>query len=213
MKLDVKNLSIKCGRHLLFKNLNFSVKENEILHILGTNGSGKTTILKTLAGLASPFNGKILIKTPQKYQSSPCHYLSTKDAMNGFLTLKENMNFWYHFYKDQEKNNLLTKTQIKNLYSLFRLEKCKDIPFQNLSTGQKKKASFFRILLQPRSIWLLDEPFSGLDKKSVILFHILIGEHLKNNGLVILTSHQPLRLSLQKKFLYKQVNLNNLSIK
>jgi heme exporter protein A len=184
-------IAIECtrGDRPLVSGLSFSVQSGELLHVAGSNGSGKTTLLRTLCGLSKPNAGEIhwdgtpIQELDDEYR---CHlaYVGHSDAVQGELTPLENLRTAGCLAGGGEVSDARPALERVGLSSLSRL------PAKLLSQGQKRRLALARLLLAPKRLWILDEPFSGLDARSVAVIEDLLGEHLDVHGMVVITSHQ-----------------------
>ena len=160
MKLIIDNLHLERGDKFLFKNLSFFLESYKPIIVRGSNGSGKTSLLRSIAGLLKPVSGNISFfnetdeKTDYLHQ---CNYSGHKLAIKNELTVQENITFWGRYYKKEINKDLLIK---------LKLDSLSDISVGLLSYGQMKKLSLIRVFLAERLIWLLDEPMVGLDSES-----------------------------------------------
>lgn len=187
--LKVSALSFDYEDVPLFNQVSFTVKPGQLLHLRGRNGVGKTTLLKLLAGLLHPnagqiFCGEQLIQEDlAAYQQNLC-YLGHKPGLSALLTIRENYKFGlYEQYKTDHFENYLHQ---------FDLITIADKPCGQLSLGQRRRASLLRLMMTKARLWLLDEPFTSLDKEAVAVVMQKISDHLKGQGMVIMTSHQDL---------------------
>lgn len=180
--LTAENLSVLRGERVLLREFGFSLAAGELLHLRGANGVGKTSLLETLAGLRRPGEGRI-VRAPA--DAAP-HWLGHRNGLNLQLTPVENLRWWCGI-------NGASAAGIGA--ALERLElppRARGRACRLLSAGQKRRAALARLLLQPRPVWLLDEPLDGLDAAGLALFAGLLGEQLQRGGAVLMTSHQAL---------------------
>ena len=190
--IDVDNITFDYQETPLIKNVSFSLPAGGLLHLRGANGTGKTTLIKLIAGLYQPANGEIrylgksIDKDLKMYQRSLC-FIGHKSGINPYLSLKENCIFDIHYGAHKER--------INQLASLFKLEHSLDIPCGLLSAGQQRKAGLIRLWMTDAALWLLDEPLVALDDVAINLVMAKIAEHQKKGGAVLLTSHQSLPLN------------------
>jgi heme exporter protein A len=168
------------------------VSAGQCLHIRGENGVGKTGLLRLLAGLASPESGEVLWNgQPIKKEASEYHnkllFLGHRDALKEDLSAIENLRM----YAAIDGIALSEQDAFSALWR-FGLKGREDLPVNCLSAGQKKRVLMARMVTRRAQVWILDEPFNALDSHAVQELQGLIAEHLEENGLVLLTSHQPL---------------------
>jgi len=190
------------GERCLFANLEFSVSAGELLLLEGRNGSGKTSLLKTIVGILEPddgelvWNGEPVRRQRQAFLASVA-WLSHRTGLKPDLTAIENLRF----------ESALRPTRVRDLeealerLGVLRLRK---LPVRSLSAGQQRRVSLARMLLAAAPLWLMDEPFTNLDREGRALVEELVGEHVSNGGLCVMAAHQDVainvpttRLSLQ----------------
>ena len=193
--LEARAITCVRGERELFSRLDVQVSLGECLHVRGENGVGKTSLLRLLTGLASPESGDVLWNgTPIKKDSSEYHskllFLGHRDALKEDLTALENLRM----YAAIDGIKLADVEAFSTLWR-FGLKGREDLPVNCLSAGQKKRVLMARMLTRRAQVWILDEPFNALDAQAVQELQSLIAQHLEGNGLVVLTSHQPLEIS------------------
>ena len=198
--LEARAITCVRGDRELFSRLDLQVSAGECLHIRGENGVGKTSLLRLLTGLASPESGEVLWNgVPIKKESSEYHskllFLGHRDALKEDLTALENLRM----YAAIDGIDLSDVEAFSTLWR-FGLKGREDLPVNCLSAGQKKRVLMARMLTRRAQVWILDEPFNALDTQAVLELQSLIGQHLEGNGLVVLTSHQPLAISNLRVF-------------
>ena len=191
--LECRNIQSCRGDLILFKKLNFSLQAGHLLYLSGHNGSGKTTLLRILCQLISPNTGDILwqnqpIKNNHQYQQNLL-YIGHQNAIHTDLTALENLMFNSHL-----SQQFITKQQAWQALQTIGLSGHEDLPIRVLSQGQQRRVALARLLVSKQTLWILDEPFTALDKDAIKQLTQLIENHLKNNGMVILTTHQKLQL-------------------
>ena len=145
----------------------------------GSNGSGKTTLLRVLAGLVPVSYGSIEYDNMNSLEDN-FYILGHRLGIKEEVTPYEDLLFWSSIYDYKNFENVLKRVGLKNYKSL----KCK-----YLSQGQKQRLAISRLLVSKKSIWLLDEPLSSLDKEGVFLLKELIDEHNKFGGIAVISSH------------------------
>ena len=193
--LEVNNLECIRGDRSLFSELGFSLEAGELLHLQGHNGSGKTTLLRTLCGLIAPsagavnWNGRNIRRQREEFASEML-FLGHLNGLKDDLTAAENLRILCQL--DGLDADVEELWQVLEEMGLYGHE---DLPVRVLSQGQKRRVSLARLLLSKAPLWLLDEPFTALDKAAVEFLQTVIVDHIKQGGLVILTTHQDLALT------------------
>ena len=186
-KLIVNNLSCQRGYKLLFENLSFELNSGEVLKISGPNGSGKTSLMKILAGLNSFETGSIEydnIKINSEKYNLDFLYLGHLAALSPELSCLENLKYTAHL----GNNNL--NPDFSDALTKVGLEKFENELVGKLSAGQKKRIALSLLFITQSKVWLLDEPFSALDSQAIKIIESRIEEHCNSGGLCILTTHQ-----------------------
>ncbi|HIG88373.1 cytochrome c biogenesis heme-transporting ATPase CcmA [Candidatus Thioglobus sp.] len=193
--LKITNLSCQRGYNQLFSNLSFSVDAGDILRISGTNGSGKTSLLKILAGLNVAEEGKITFKQHSvksaEYQQE-IFYLGHLSALSSELSTIENLEFLARL---NQCNNRIPLTQALEGIGLKGYE---DEYCAKLSAGQKRRTILAGLFLSKAKVWLLDEPFTALDPIGIDIVEKSISKHCKQGGICVFTTHQDSTLPNQK---------------
>jgi heme exporter protein A len=193
--LEARAITCERGDRALFSGLDLQLSAGQCLHIRGENGVGKTSLLRLLTGLASPESGEVLwcghsIKKQASEYHSKLLFLGHRDALKEDLSAIENLRM----YAAIDGIALSEQDAFASLWR-FGLKGREDLPVNCLSAGQKKRVLMARMLTRRAQVWILDEPFNALDIHAVQELQDLIVEHLQGNGLVVLTSHQPLAIS------------------
>ena len=190
-KLIVSDLTCQRGYNELFSNLSFELNSGEILRVSGANGSGKTSLLKIIAGLNSAESGRLFINNNKAgtydYQSD-IFYLGHLPALSPELHCKENLDYLTQLNSrssDQALGEALTNVGLKK----FEYEYA-----ANLSAGQKRRVVLSALFITQSKVWLLDEPFTALDADGIIVIETQITKHCNNGGLCVLTTHQKCNL-------------------
>lgn len=189
--LEVRDLSCFRDERLLFSALNFEVQAGQSLLLEGANGSGKTTLLRILCGLREADSGQIIWCGQPAERSSyyrDMAYVGHADGTKKELTVLENLNFALAL-------GAPGKYQIDEALDKVRLAGFDDNPVHTLSAGQKRRLSLARLLITQNLLWILDEPFTSLDKHGIALIESLIADHIGHGGIAVLTSHHDLRMA------------------
>ncbi|MCG8435042.1 MAG: cytochrome c biogenesis heme-transporting ATPase CcmA [Gammaproteobacteria bacterium] len=187
--LEVRGLEIWRGERRLCRDLSFTLSAGELVHIRGANGSGKTSLLRAMAGLLIPDNGEITwngkkIKATDPALRSQICYLGHANGIKAGLSPRENLSFAIDIAGGA--SGYTPQTAIERL----NIAPQADLLCRFLSAGQKRRTALARVLCSPAKLWLLDEPFTSLDAEGIGLVAMTIGEHLRNGGMIALSSHQ-----------------------
>lgn len=189
-QLSVHDLGLWRGGRRLCQGLSFGVGAGEGLQIKGANGSGKTSLLRALAGLGRVDEGEVRWQG-EPLRSSAEHraalsYLAHANGLKNHLSPRENYNF-YQSVKDSS-----SEITADEALSRFGLADVADRPCAYLSMGQKRRAALTRLLAAKTRLWLLDEPLTSLDTAGAELVAALLERHLGEGGLAVLATHQPM---------------------
>lgn len=185
--LIATGLSYGRGGLPLGHDVDFSVGPGRCLLLRGPNGTGKTTLLLTLAGIVAPLAGVFELDGVDPDAGPQLHYCGHRNAIKPRLSVLENLTFWCA---------LNGATGIAPALALDRvgLGDLEDLDAGYLSAGQSRRLALARLLVSARPLWLLDEPTAALDVEGHGLVTALIAEHLDLGGLVIAATHDPITL-------------------
>jgi heme exporter protein A len=187
--------SIRCvrGGREVFSGLDFAASSGEALAVIGPNGSGKTSLLRLIAGLLMVASGSIDLEGGETELTLPeqAHYLGHRDALKPALSVLENLSFWQDFLGGEAFDAAASLAAV-------RLDHAAHLPAAFLSAGQRRRLSIARLLAVRRPIWLLDEPTSALDAAGQGEFTGLMREHLARGGLIVAATHAPLGIEARQ---------------
>lgn len=193
--LEVSNLACSRGDHRLFSGLSFALHPGQIMQVQGENGSGKTSLLRTLCGFMSPDEGDILWrgKNTRELGEDYCaemmylgHLNAIKDELSALENLRISSGLSGVELDEKEAVAALRRMGLKGRELL---------PTKVLSQGQRRRVALARMLVSDAKLWILDEPLAALDVAAVALIESLLAEHLAEEGMVIFTTHQPLQVA------------------
>ncbi len=173
------------GGRVIFKELGFCLPPGGFLLLKGTNGSGKTSLIRILAGLAQPEAGSVEWKGKPVQGSAEFKkelvYVGHRNAVKAECTVEENLAFWARIDN--------AEPMLEPTLHFFGLENKRDVPAYQLSSGWQRRVALARLLLSRAQVWLLDEPTNFLDPEAVALVAGLIETRVKHDGIVIAASH------------------------
>lgn len=179
--LQAENLTCERNRQVLFQDLSFTCDPGETLAINGANGAGKTTLLRILAGLYEDYEGDV----DWQLEEYPL-YVGHKSGVKDLLTPYENLSWAAELYDCD-----ITREELEEALQAVALRGNEDVNCGAMSEGQRKRVCLARLFLLDNPVWILDEPFSAIDKKGVEILEARMVQHINAGGLVIMASHQP----------------------
>jgi len=190
MSLEARSLGLWRGERCLCRDLSFTLDEGRILQLAGPNGSGKTSLMRAVAGVGRLDEGEVLwdgtpIGRSDDYRLSLL-YLGHHTGLKSHLSATEN----YIFY--QSITGYSSDIRAKQALSTCGVTEPADRPVATLSMGQRRRAALTRLLGMKAKLWLLDEPLASLDAEGVELVSRLLKSHVAAGGMAILATHQPL---------------------
>jgi heme exporter protein A len=193
MRLSATGLACVRGSRTVFSNINLELSSGGALALVGANGSGKSSLLRLIAGLLRPSAGRIELESGDDERTVPeqAHYQGHLDAFKPSLTVRENLDFWTRYLGKQAAvpGESLAAVGLGGLT---------DLPAAYLSAGQRRRLSLARLIAVPRPIWLLDEPTSALDAAGQAGLAELMRQHLGTGGMILAATHGPLGIDARE---------------
>ena len=191
-KLSADDLTLFRGERCLFKELSFALNPGELLLLEGRNGSGKTSLMRAIAGLIELesgeifWNGKSVQSHRQAFHGSLV-WMAHRVGFKADLTLVENLKFESHLRAQSGKD-------LDEVLQRLDIGRLKPLPVRSLSAGQQRRVALARMLLSRVPLWLMDEPFTNLDREGRALVMELTTEHLERDGMCIMAAHQDIQI-------------------
>ncbi|MGH8265272.1 MAG: cytochrome c biogenesis heme-transporting ATPase CcmA [Steroidobacteraceae bacterium] len=191
--LTAKNLHLWRGERHVLKGVNFALGGGELLHVSGPNGTGKTTLLRAVAGLAHPEEGEVSWRGEpvSALDSRFCEelgYVAHDAGLKGDLTARENLAFMVRLRRE------ISDQAIDTGLAALDIAACAGIAARALSAGQRRRVALARLLLSEALLWILDEPLTNLDAAGAALILDLLGRHLELGGLALVATHGELAI-------------------
>jgi heme exporter protein A len=191
--IELRNLSCERDDRVLFAGLNAQLMAGQVVQILGPNGSGKTTLLRTLAGVSHDYTGDILwcgdnLRDQRWDYASQLLYLGHLPGIKKTLTTLENLR-WYAALQGG-----VDDAQLVDALAQVKLAGYEETPCFQLSAGQLRRVALARLVFSRAKVWILDEPFTALDKAGVTQLEARLAAQAEKGGLVLVTSHQDMAL-------------------
>ena len=193
--LKVSNLECVRGERSLFKDVNFSFEAGELLQVNGPNGSGKTSLLRMLCGLARPAHGEIRwlgdnIRSLDEDYYNSITYLGHLNGVKDNLNAVENLRI-----SSALAGNGIDESKAYASLQKMGLAGREILPVKVLSQGQRRRVTLARLLVSDTVLWILDEPLVALDTSAVLLVKSILEQHLKKGGMVVMTTHQDINIA------------------
>ena len=187
--LLINDLSFYRNDIKIFKNVNLSLNNNQIIHIKGKNGSGKTTFLQTVLNILQPQTGEVFWKSKNIKKNifkfyNQTTFIMDQNTSTRELTVLDNINFWRGLSSSKINDN-----EIFQLLKTLNIEKYYSTKAMYLSSGEHKKLELLRLILEQKKFWILDEPYNHLDDISVDILNQTFLDHINNDGMILFASH------------------------
>lgn len=195
MQLIAENLACDRGETRIFEGISFALQSGEGMLVTGPNGAGKSSLLRVVAGFLPAAVGSVLVDGDDVAQFA--HYLGPQNGMKPALTVSENLDFWQNYFGNADLNPVTALERVGLAHVL-------NVPYSDLSTGQRRRAAIARLFLNHRPIWLLDEPTSGLDSQAEIVFAGIVAEHMKAGGIIVAATHLPIDVDGMKRLRFAE---------
>ena len=193
VNLEAHDLTCIRDDRTLFEHLSFHVEPGQVLLLEGRNGSGKTSLLRTLCAIRLPDAGKITWDGEDIFALGPEYhaytaYVGHKDGVKLDLTAVENLTMAKGMGDPNDDISIEDALAQVDLYGF------EDVPARNLSAGQQRRLALARLLVTRAKLWILDEPFTSLDTHGIGVVEALFATHLANDGMIAVTSHHSVNL-------------------
>jgi heme exporter protein A len=184
------------GDRVVFAGLDFTLGAGAALLLLGRNGSGKSSLLRLMAGLLRPAAGALdwhgaPVLHDREAHGARVRYIGHHDAIKPVLTVAENIAFWVRAWAPQVAD---VEAAVRGALVRLDMERLAEVPGKMLSAGQKRRTNLARLLAAPADLWLLDEPTTALDKASIAVLEDAIADHRATGGMVALSTHAEVAL-------------------
>ena len=189
-RISAKGIEVWRGDRRVLAGVSLEAAAGECVHILGPNGSGKTTLLRVVAGLLSPEAGRIECngqdtRSDRDAWCGSFAYLAHSDGLKPELSARENLAF------ETGLRRVVRGGEVETALADLGIAHALDRPAATLSAGQQRRVAFARVMLADAPLWLLDEPYTNLDRDGSVLVSAIIGRHLDRGGAALIAAHQP----------------------
>lgn len=191
-----RNLTCIRGERIVFTGLDFALHPGQAMLLLGRNGSGKSSLLRLMAGHVKAATGDLLwqghpVRDDREAHGAATRYIGHLDAVKPILTVAENISFWVRLW-DEDATGI--PARVMAALDRFAMQPLAEVPGKLLSAGQKRRVNLARLFAAPAPLWLLDEPTTALDKASIKVLEDAIAEHRAAGGMVVVSTHMDIDL-------------------
>lgn len=188
-ELEIRDLACIRGDRLLFRGLSLAMGTGDLVQVTGPNGCGKTSLLRIVCGLALAEDGAALwqgepTRGSEEFKQQ-CAWVGHRDGLKADLSARENLLFHARLSGGDPD-------AVDGAIERLGLAGCRDLAAGHMSAGQRRRTALARLLLGRQRLWILDEPFTALDRHGRHAAEALLGEHREAGGMTLFTSHQPL---------------------
>ena len=180
--LSLENVSLIRQDKTIINKYSLDINQKQKINIYGENGSGKTSLLKMIAGITQPTEGEV-IYDPLFDTNNDIFYIGHKYGLKSELTVYQNLQYTLNFSNNNGHSTI--ESELED----YSMKRYMDTQVRNLSHGQKKVVSLVQLTLISNRLWILDEPFTGLDESKINLLLTKMDKHVDSMGTVIITSH------------------------
>tara|TARA_Y100001935_G_C17206664_1_gene457931 strand:+ start:53 stop:658 length:606 start_codon:yes stop_codon:yes gene_type:complete len=199
--LLTKNISLFRDGNRIFENINLSLGSGKIIGLKGKNGSGKTSLIKTILCILEPTSGSLFWKGKNIEKNlydfySNITYIADRTSSLKQLTVTENIKIWKNIFISK-----INDEQIEKILITLKLNNYKNKKTNILSLGETKKLELLRLIIENKKIWILDEPFTNLDTEAVDVIKQTFEDHRKKEGSIIFSSHQSVQINTTEDLL------------
>ncbi|MEJ0022364.1 MAG: heme ABC exporter ATP-binding protein CcmA [Alphaproteobacteria bacterium] len=188
LRLSVEDMAVARGGRRIFERVAFNAGPGDYVEITGPNGAGKTSLLRVLAGLLRPLEGRVAMSSNfgpiSADEHGLCmHLVGHRDGLKGPLSVADHVAFWAGLYEGSDEVAVLDRVGLTRLADRLA---------RTLSAGQARRLALSRLLIAPRPVWLLDEPAAALDIAGRAWLLGLVSDHLASGGIVVAAVHDPI---------------------
>ncbi|HYD88457.1 MAG TPA: heme ABC exporter ATP-binding protein CcmA [Vitreimonas sp.] len=181
--MRVESLTLTRGERTLLRDLNFAAEPGAFVEIRGGNGTGKTTLLRAIAGFFKPRAGRVVFEGVEE-PALALHHVGHLNGLKGGASVPAHLAYWAGLFG--------VAPRAEEALTRLGLSAQADLPARFLSQGQARRLALSRLVVAPRPIWLLDEPAAALDAQGRALLAALIDAHLADDGIVVAAVHEAL---------------------